>query len=113
SKWLSGATGERLGAAGVLAALVDEDGVLISGNRLFRERALGDAKPAGERFTNLVDISDDGQVRLSAEGDTAPSMRLVHVPVDPAKGGKSGTFLLFDRSEAVGAADGGNLQALL
>jgi len=29
SKWLSGATGERLGAAGVLAALVDEDGVLL------------------------------------------------------------------------------------
>jgi two-component system cell cycle sensor histidine kinase/response regulator CckA len=113
SKWLSGATGERLGAAGILAALVDGDGVLIAGNRLFRERALGDAKPGAERFTNLVDISDDGHVRLTAEGESAPPMRLVHVPVDPRKGGKSGTFLLFDRSEAVGAADGAHLQALL
>jgi two-component system cell cycle sensor histidine kinase/response regulator CckA len=113
SKWLSGATGERLGAAGVLAALVDEDGILIAGNHLFRERALGDAKPGAERFSNLVDISDDGHVRLTAEGESAPPMRLVHVPVDPRKGGKSGTFLLFDRSDAVGAADGGHLQALL
>jgi two-component system cell cycle sensor histidine kinase/response regulator CckA len=113
SKWLSGATGERLGAAGVLAALVDDDGILVSGNRLFRERALGDAMLGAERFTTLVDISDDGQVRLVAEGEAAPPMRLVHVPVDPRKGGKSGTFLLFDRSEAAGAADGGHLQALL
>ncbi|HKC03785.1 MAG TPA: response regulator [Sphingomicrobium sp.] len=113
SNWLAGATGERLGAAGVLAALVDEDGILISGNRLFRERALGDAQTGAERFTNLVDISDDGQVRLSAEGESALPMRLVHIPVDPKKSGKSGTFLLFDRSEAVGAAEGGHLQALL
>jgi two-component system cell cycle sensor histidine kinase/response regulator CckA len=113
SKWLSGATGERLGAAGVLTALVDEGGIVVAANRLFRERALGEAKPAGERFTSLVDIGDDGQVRLSAESDSAPAMRLVHIPVDPKKGGKAGTFLLFDRGEGTGAADAGQLQTLL
>jgi two-component system cell cycle sensor histidine kinase/response regulator CckA len=112
SKWLSGATGERLGAAGVLAALVGEDGSLITCNRLFRERALGDGEQGG-RFSSLVDIGDDGQVRLVAEGESARPMRLVHVPVDPKKSGKSGTFLLFDRGDAAGAADGGHLQALL
>jgi len=113
SKWLTGATGERLGAAGILAALVDEEGAVISGNRLFRERALSDGDQGG-RFSALVDVGDDGQVRLTAEGETAPPMRLVHVPVDPKQGGKSGTFLLFDRGDAVGGAgEGGHMQALL
>jgi len=114
SKWLAGTTGERLATAGVLAALVDEDGVLVTGNRLFRERALGDGQAAAKRFTNLVEIADDGGVRLIAEGESAPPMRLVHIPLDPKKSSKSGTFLLFDRTEgASAAADGGHLQALL
>jgi two-component system cell cycle sensor histidine kinase/response regulator CckA len=114
AKWLSGVTGDRLGNAGVLAALVSEDGMLITGNRLFQERALADSAGVGERFTNLVEIADDGLVRLLAEGEAARPMRLVHVPVDPKKSGKAGTFLLFDRGEAVGPTDeGAHLQALL
>jgi two-component system cell cycle sensor histidine kinase/response regulator CckA len=113
AKWLSGATGEKLGAAGILAALVGDDGALITGNRLFHERALIDGDLVGERFANLVELGDDGQVRLTAEGESARPMRLVHVPVDPKKGDKSGTFLLFDRTEAVEATDGAHLQALL
>jgi two-component system cell cycle sensor histidine kinase/response regulator CckA len=114
AKWLSGATGDRLGAAGILAALVSEDGMLITGNRLFQERALADSAGVGERFTNLVEIAEDGLVRLLAEGESAQPMRLVHVPVDPTKSGKAGTFLLFDRAEAGNPADdGAHLQALL
>ena len=113
AKWLSGATGDRLGAAGVLAALVSEDGMLITGNRLFQERALADKGANGERFASLVEIAEDGQVRLTSEGESARPMSLVHVPVDQKKSGKAGTFLLFDRGDAVGAADGAHLQALL
>jgi two-component system cell cycle sensor histidine kinase/response regulator CckA len=114
AKWLSGSTGERLSAAGVLAVLVSEEGALIAANRLFCERALdGDGDGSGERFARLVELGDDGQVRLTAEGESARPMRLVHVPVDPKKGGNGGTFLLFDRGEAGGPADAGQLQALL
>ena len=113
AKWLSGSTGEKLGAAGILAALVGEDGMVIAGNRLFCERALSDPAHLAERFASLVDIGEDGQVRLTAEGESARPMRLVHVPVDPKKSGKSGTFLLFERSEAMGTTDGAHLQALL
>ncbi|MFL6847740.1 MAG: two-component system sensor histidine kinase NtrB, partial [Sphingomicrobium sp.] len=114
AKWLTGSTGERLSAAGVLAALVSDDGALIAANRLFLERATNGAyDPAGERFARLVEIGDDGHVRLIAEGESARPMRLVHVPVDPKKGGNGGTFLLFDRGEAGGPNDAGQLQALL
>jgi two-component system cell cycle sensor histidine kinase/response regulator CckA len=114
AKWLSGKTGERLGAAGVLAALVSDDGMLITSNRLFHERALSDSTVVSERFGDLVEIGEDGQVRLIAEGESARPMRLVHVPVDPKKGGKAGTFLLFGHGEgAAPADDGAHLQALL
>jgi two-component system cell cycle sensor histidine kinase/response regulator CckA len=112
AKWLSGSTGEKLGAAGILAALVDEEGLIIAANRPFAERAL-DGKSKGERFANLVEMGEDGQVRLVSEGEAGRAMRLVHVPVDPKKGGKSGTFLLFEGGEAVAPSDAAHLQALL
>jgi len=114
AKWLSGTTGERLGAAGILAALVDEDGSVVASNKPFRERALDNGgDPAGHRFAALVDLSDDGQVRLISEGDAAKPMRLVHVPVDPKKSGNSGTFLLFEGGDSVAPSDAAHLQALL
>jgi two-component system cell cycle sensor histidine kinase/response regulator CckA len=114
AQWLAGATGERLGAAGIMAALVDEDGTIVAANRPFRERALDDNEElGGRRFASLVDVGEDGQVRLTAEGESGRTMRLVHVPVDPKKAGKSGTFLLFEGSDAIGPTDAAHLQALL
>ena len=114
AKWLAGSTGERLSAAGVLAVLVADDGALVAANRLFRERALdGAGDGRGERFARLVEAGEDGLVRLAAEGESARPMRLVHVPVDPKASGKGGTYLLFERGEAGGPADAGQLQALL
>ena len=114
AKWLSGPTGDRLGAAGVLAALVSEEGMLITGNRVFQERAFADRDPASDRFADLVEISEEGQIRLIAEGESARPMQLVHVPVDPNTSGKAGTILMFDRSETGGPTDeGAHLQALL
>src|SRR5262249_2630455 len=113
-KWLSGSIGERLGEAGILAALVDEQGAIIAANRPFRERALdGDAPTGAQRFATLVLVGDDGHVRLSSEGDSARAMRLVHVPVNPKKAGKSGTFLLFEGGDSAAPTDAAHLQALL
>src|SRR6185369_7046741 len=114
AKWLSGTTGERLGAAGIMAALVDEEGSVLAANRPFRDRALEDGSdPAGHRFAGIVDVGEDGNVRLKSEGEAAKAMRLVHVPVDPKKGGHSGTFLLFEGGDSVAPSDAAHLQALL
>ncbi len=114
AKWLSGATGERLAAAGILAALVGEDGKILAANRLFAERAIDpDVNPVEHRFSDLVDVGEDHQVRLVVEGEGAPPMRLVHVPVDPRKSGTVGTFMLFEGADAAGRTDAAHLQALL
>ena len=114
AKWLAGPTGDRLGDAGVLAALVDEDGKIIAGNRLFEDRALApDESAVDRRFSDLVDVGDDNLVRLAVEGESGPPLRLVHVPVDRKKSGTAGTFLLFEGAEGAGPRDAAHLQALL
>ncbi|HEX6604485.1 MAG TPA: response regulator [Sphingomicrobium sp.] len=114
TKWLDGTAGERLAAAGVLGALVGEDGAVLAANRLFDERALAHAgSSAGQRFADLVDVGEDGLVRLTAEGEFAQPMRMAHVPVDPKKSSTVGTFLLFEGGQGGNQPDSAHLQALL
>ena len=111
---LAGATGDQLSAASVLAALLDDHGVILAANRAFIDRAVPeDEQIEGLRFTDLVELADDGAVRLIAEGDAARSMRLVEVPVDPDRDTGASTFMLIDSLEAGTAATSSNLQALL
>ena len=77
-------TGERLTRAGVLAALVDSEGRVLAANKLFADRAI----PAGQnedspRFSELVEVGEDGLFYLPAEGDGGVGLRAVHVPVNP------------------------------
>ncbi len=109
---ISGVTGERLTRAGVLAALVDVGGRVLAANKLFADRAI----PAGHRddsprFSELVEVAEDGSFHLPADGEAGGPLRAVHVPVNPAVPGGTGTFLLFDGSAASGGSS--NLQALL
>ncbi len=107
-------TGERLAAAGVLAAVVDDKGVIVAANSLFVQRALGPGKPLKKaRFAELVDIGEDDQMRLAAEGEAASPVRAVHLPADPQGERGAGTFLLFDAAAAASLAQSSNLQALL
>jgi len=106
-------TGERLASAGVLAAVVDGNGVIVAANSLFAERALGVEQPLRKtRFADLVEIGEDDQMRLIAEGETGSPVRAVHLPADP-RGDGGGTFLLFDAAGAASRAQSSNLQALL
>jgi two-component system cell cycle sensor histidine kinase/response regulator CckA len=111
---IAGAIGERFGAAGVLAALVDSEGRLLAANRAFTTRAIQEETNAHKpRFSDLVEISEEGEFRLIAEGDGGRAMRAVHVPLNPATPGGAGTFLLFDHSDAATLASSTHLQALL
>ena len=113
-KSIQGLTGQRLVAAGVMAAVVDNRGSLLAANQLFQERAMrGDQKRGTAHFNELVDIGEDHRMRLISEGEGAPPLRAVHVPTDPEGKGAEGTFLLFDEREVASPADSSNLQALL
>ena len=109
---ISGVTGERLTRAGVLAALVDSEGRVLAANKLFADRAIpADQNEESPRFSELVQVSEDGLFYLPAEGDGGAALRAVHVPVNPLQPSGTGTFLLFDGSEA--SSSSSNLQALL
>jgi two-component system, cell cycle sensor histidine kinase and response regulator CckA len=114
TKRIQGITGERLGMAGVMAAVVDAKGLLIAANRPFVERALRSGqKPGGVHFNDLVEIGEDEQMRLVAEGEAADPLRGLHISADPNEDGGAGTFLLFDRNDARSPAQSTNLQTLL
>ena len=113
AKRLAGPIGERLAAAGLLAALVDQDGMVIAANRSFASRAIGLEHEAEKlRFADLVEFAEDGQVRLLADGESARPMQVVHIPVDPREDGGAGTYVLVDSHEK-GSLDSADLQALL
>ena len=70
-KAIQGLTGERLVAAGVMAAVVDGKGRLLAANRLFQERALRSDQIKSAHFSELVDIGEDDRMRLISEGEAA------------------------------------------
>ena len=110
---IAGAGGERLSAAGVLAVLVDSDGSLLAANKPFADRALPPkATGRAPAYGDLVDTAADGLARLSVEGEHAPPLRAVRLPLDPAIEEGPATILLFDQSSSNGGSSA-NLQALL
>ena len=114
-KRIGGLEGELFARSGVLAAAVDSDGLVVAANRIFIERAISQAAGAAPdhplHFADLVDSRDEA-LRLVSEGDRAPPMRLVHVPVDNANDDGAGLMLLIDRVEQA-EPDSSNVQALL
>ena len=115
AKRVAGQTGERLAAAGVLAALVDQEGRLVAANAPFSDRAIGGAVSAKRPplFAELVELAPDGAVRLLAEGPDARPLRLVNVPIDLAEGSSAATLLMFDQDEGPSLANSTNVQVLL
>jgi two-component system, cell cycle sensor histidine kinase and response regulator CckA len=110
---VEGTAGERLASAGVLAAVVDQNGKVLAGNRLFWDRALPDGSAGQDlRFGELVDVADDQQMRLLAEGEAAKPLRAVHIAADPRHESGPGTFLLFEGDDPA-LANSSNLQAFL
>jgi two-component system cell cycle sensor histidine kinase/response regulator CckA len=115
AKRVSGATGERLAAAGVMAALVDGAGRLIAANGLFTDRALTGplAHDQVPPFADLIETSAEGAVRLVAEGPEGRPLRLVSIPLDLSGEGGPATALMFDWEEGPSLATSTNVQVLL
>ena len=98
---VQGVVGERLAKAGVLSAVVDAKGKLLAANQPFLKRALqSNESDAALRFSDLVELGEDQQLRFVAEGEAGTSLRAVHVAADVEGEGGAGTFLLFDTATA-------------
>ena len=110
---MEGSVGQRLASAGVLAAVVDPKGAVLAANALFHERAWPDHRLRSPKFSELVSAAEGDQMRLAAEGDAAPLLQAVHLPLNPSEEPSAGIFLLFDSHSTPNAAYSSNLQALL
>jgi two-component system cell cycle sensor histidine kinase/response regulator CckA len=111
---MRGSPGDTLSAAGLLAALVDPDGKLVSWNALFAARAIG-ARDQGEpiRLTDLIAPAEEGQFRLTAEGEVGRPLRSIVLPIDgPGTDGFS-NFYLFDSPDTLPLSSSQHLQAMM
>jgi two-component system cell cycle sensor histidine kinase/response regulator CckA len=111
---LRGRAGELLSEAGVLAAFVDSQGKLLSWNRLFAIRALSGHDRGGElRLNDFVAADDDGQCRLTLEGENARPLRGVHIPLDAPGLDGFGNFYLFDSPDSLALSSSQHLQSMM
>jgi two-component system cell cycle sensor histidine kinase/response regulator CckA len=115
AKRVSGATGDRLAAAGVMTVLVDGKGRLVAANGLFSERALSGTTSQGKAplFADLIETSTEGAVRLLTEGSDGRPLRMIGIPLEPGSDKGAQTFLMFDWEEGPSLASSTNVQVLL
>ncbi len=105
---LGGELGDRLGRAGIMAALVDGEGRMRTATRAWAHRATGDlvGGVAGREVAEALRTEPSGVIRFTAEGPGGPALRLLHLPLDEMGGG-SVLFAVDDATAAGGVAPGG------
>ncbi|MFW2852326.1 response regulator [Sphingomonas sp. TX0543] len=103
---LAGDLGNRLGAAGIMAAMIAADGRILSANPVFRHRALGNGEGGvdGLDFASFLITDSRGLVRFEREGLDGNPLRLVQVPFAENDGGPILIAMLDD--EELPVADG-------
>ena len=79
---VAGPIGDRLGGAGVMAALIAGDGRVLAANRVLGARALGREEGAivGHDFARLLTSDARGAVRFAAEGRAGTPLRVLQLP---------------------------------
>ncbi|MDX3883984.1 MAG: response regulator [Sphingomonas sp.] len=98
---VEGEGGQRLGAAGMMAAIADGGGRLVAANRVFLQRALGNEEAGIHALADLFDDSGGDVIRFRHEGDEATPLRVVQVPLDDGVGESPTLFLLLDDAGAL------------
>ncbi len=115
ARGVAGGIGEQLAAAGILAALVDDEGRLVAANQPFVERALGTGPVSGKPpiLSDVIETAPDGLLRLVAEGIDAAPLRGIHVRLGAGANGVAGTWLMFEPYQGASLANSTNVQVLL
>ena len=80
--FLDGPEGDRLGGAGIMAAMLASDGRIRAANRVFRLRAQGtvDAPIEGRDFARYLVTDTMGQVHFEREGLSGTPLRILQIP---------------------------------
>ena len=111
ARWLGGDAGDAIGDHGILAAFVGAEGEIITCNQAFAARAgIDPGGNGGANFAEMLQISGP-LIHFVSDPESAPGMRLVHVPVDSTTG--AGAYLLLGPQASSEEASESNLQALL
>ena len=79
---IDGNIGNRLAAAGLMVALITQQGRIRAANRVFRLRAMGheDATINGRDFTHFLITDAEGMVRFEHEGMSGAPLRVLQLP---------------------------------
>lgn len=79
---ISGGTGDRLGSAGIMAALINPDGRIRAANRVLRARAMGHEEGAivGRDFARFLITDSHGMARFEREGLARNPLRVLQIP---------------------------------
>ena len=79
---LTGPEGDRLGAAGIMMAMLGPDGRVRAANRVTRTRAMGHEEAAieGRDFARFLTTDSDGLVRFEREGLSGNPLRVLQIP---------------------------------
>jgi two-component system cell cycle sensor histidine kinase/response regulator CckA len=96
---IGGGFGERLGRAGLAAALIDERGRVLVSNTVFAMRATGTPGAAitGRDFAACLAQDDGGALRFVRDEAAADPLRLLHIPLDDGElAAGAAAMLLFD-----------------
>jgi two-component system cell cycle sensor histidine kinase/response regulator CckA len=112
---LGGSAGDRMGEAGLMAALAGETGQLLAANRAFLLRALGEgeAKAEGMPLVDLLHMNEDGQFQFVRESGNGGPLRILQIPLADGGEGPSLFLLLDETAGAIGGDAGANINALL
>jgi two-component system cell cycle sensor histidine kinase/response regulator CckA len=105
---IEGSGGQRLGRSGIMAAVIDGHGQVLSANGAFIERAAaGRNMPIVNRpLTEMLIASEDERLRFIAEGEQADPVRPIEIALTEDPHGNSLFFFLDDkRGAGVDAAD--------
>lgn len=108
---IGGIHGDRLGAAGIMAALIAPDGRVRAANRVLCARAMGGEMLSivGRDFATFLAHDPGGQVRFAAELGTAESrpLRILQIPFVEGEGAPM-LVILLDEEERLVAPAGTN-----
>lgn len=79
---VTGPSGDRLGGAGIMVALLGADGRVRAANRVLRARAMGDERAVieGRDFTRFLMTDNFGIVRFEREGSSGTPLRVLEIP---------------------------------
>lgn len=111
---IDGALGDRLGEAGIMAALMTPEGEVIAGNRVLCARAIGqpDAPIAGQDLARLLVGDPQGIVHFARDEEAAP-LRVLQVVLGRGEQSPVLVALIDDLGSAPAIGDPRDVDTLL